>query len=353
MLLVTCAGFFAACTRRRSFIAFGLTTYLFGWAIIVGVTLALSPFGAVRSRITWTWLVASVVCAVAIWLRAGRPIPPVKSITPSLRVALSDPAVAVLAGAFAIGLAYVTSLAVATPENEEDALIYHVPRAALWYQGHGVGYIPHAIDIRLNGNPPNGEIGELFTMLVSGTQRFVGVGQVVALLACALATTGIARRVGYAHPEALFGGLLLVGFPVVMTQAWTALNDLLVASFLLAGLYFLLGKSRADTLLAGLALALAIGTKFTGVLVLPLLALVTIVAETDRTRGLKKLVCSVGLGVACGSAWYLVNVHETGKLDGGLAAAGGQTPVRTPSASLETIRRFVFDELVPARARPS
>ena len=74
-------------------------------------------------------------------------------------------------------------------------------RAAFWRQHHGLSYIANALESRLNVNPPNAEIGVLFTMLTSGTQRFVGLVQVSALIVCLLAAIGIARRIGAGAAE--------------------------------------------------------------------------------------------------------------------------------------------------------
>ena len=56
-----------------------------------------------------------------------------------------------------------------------------------------------------------------------------------------------------------------------MLQSSTALNDLVVASFLVAATYFLRRCNRApSSTLGALALALALGTKFTALIALPL-----------------------------------------------------------------------------------
>jgi len=261
---------------------------------------------------------------------------------PSLRVALADRAVAVVAASAAVGLAYVVALAIATPENEGDALAYHVARAAFWYQQHGVGYIGNAIETRLNVNPPNAELGALFTMLVSGTQRFVGLVQVTSLVTCATAAAGIARRIGLSATQALFGALLLVTLPVIVTQAWTAQNDLVVGAMLATAAFFLLGKDRHDFALAGLAIALAIGTKFTAVLSLPLLLVIGVVAPGPRVV---RVALSFAIGAVGGAVWYIVNLVETGRPDGGLAETANQSSSHSLGAVLNTLQRFVFDAL--------
>jgi hypothetical protein len=339
-LLLAAAGLLAALLRLESAIAFLLATFLFAWTIAVTCTLGLSPFHAVRPATTWGWLVAVVVVASICWRSGGRPLPPFVGFSASARAALGDAKVRVLAVVVAIGCAYITALAVATPDNEGDDLAYHVARAAFWHQHRAVSYIGNAIDTRLNVNPPNAEIGDLFTMLASGTQRFVGLTQVGALLACVLATAGIARRIGAAPAPAAWAALLVVTFPVIATQAWTAENDLVAAAFLACSAFFLLGRTRSEPILAGLALALAIGTKFTGVLSIPLL--LVLLAAAPAAKRLVKAAWLLGIGAAGGSAWYLVNFSQTHHLDGGLARGAAQTP-GSIHVVVNTLIRFSLD----------
>ena len=51
----------------------------------------------------------------------------------------------------------------------------------------------------------------------------------------------------------------------------TTQNDLLAASFVVAAAALVLGRSRAEVVLAGLALALALGTKLTAAYAIPVL----------------------------------------------------------------------------------
>jgi hypothetical protein len=283
----------------------------------------LSPLDLVTAGATWAWLAAACATAGLVWHGMGRPPPPLRGSGRSVALALADPVVAVLAAVTALCVLYATALAVATPENEGDALAYHVPRAAFWHQSHAVGYVAGAVDPRLDFNPPNAEIGQLFTMLVSGTQRCVGVVQLVSLLACLVATVGIARRLRFTRSEALFAGLLLLSLPVVLTHSWTALNDLVVASTLLVASYFILGERRVDTLLAALAISLAITTKLTAPPALVLVVLLALAAPGERSRRLKRTAVALLAGVAGGCAWYVVTLRQTGKLDGGMASETG------------------------------
>lgn len=338
-LLFGSAALSAACLRFRSTISFLLAAYLAANVLLVATALALSPSHALERRSFIAVLAVVFVLCLGGWSLLGRPAPPWRSTLSTVRRCLGDRVVGPLAGLVAIGFAYVVALAVLTPENEGDALAYHVARAAFWKQQRAVEYIPNVLETRLNVNPPNSEIAELFTMLISSSDRFVGLVQVGALLACMVAIVGIARRIGLSPREALFGTLLFFTLPVVTMQAPTALNDLSVAAFLVIAVYFVIERSGVDVVLSGLALGLAVGTKFTAALSLPLIA--AVVVASPRPAKLRALVGMLAVAVL-GGYWFAVNLRETGAADGGLAEAADQHASRAPGAVLATVHRFLL-----------
>ena len=332
----------APCLGPQGPVAFLLGAVTVGWAALAVILAALS----IPELVTRGWLLAGLAvfaaAAAAAWHARGRPRPP--SLTAALRVATGvvrgDPALAAVAALVAAGTAYVVALAFATPPLDFDALLYHLPRAALWRQEHAVGYIAGASDPRLDGNPPGAELGVLATLVLWGGDRFVALPQLVALGTCCLATLGTARRIGLDRGQALFGALLVATLPVVAVQAVTAYNDVVVAAFLATAAYATLGRTRADLVLLALSLGLALTTKLTAIIALPLLVLLAAV-EAPRSRRAALLV-SGACGLALGSTWYVVNLAETGKLDGGLSADADQ---RQPLALLEvatTLRRHLY-----------
>jgi hypothetical protein len=346
------AGLAACCLRLRSPLEFVVAAYILAWAWLVALTLALSP---VR-LLTHAWLVVGVgvgvVAAVAAWAAAGRPQPPpFRPASDSVLAALRNPAILILAVAVSLGAAYSVALALFTPVNEGDALAYHLARAAFWKQEHGIGYVANAVDVRLNANPPNAEIGQLATMLLSGSDRYVALPQLAAYGVLVLCVAGIARRIGLEAPEALFGALAFATLPVVALQASGALNDLVVASFLAAGVLFALRAGRASLSLLALALGLALGTKLTAVLALPTFALVT---AMGRPRREWLGVALAGLaGIVLGSTWYVVNLVETGELDGGLAEAFDQrVDVSFPVVVVNALRLVLDAVDMSGAARP-
>ena len=305
---------------------------ILAFAEIVLVSLLLSP----GDDLTRPALLATlgVLFAVSLTTVRGVRVPPLRPAARALLRATRDPVVAIAAVAAAGVVAYSLALALFTPPNDEDALEYHLARAAFWTQQHAISYIAGSDDARLSSFPPNSEIAMAFTMISSGSGRFAPLVQLVAALAAAAAVYGIARRIGLSIRPALYGALVFLTLPVVALQASTGLNDIVVAWLVASVVFFLLGSSRFDLVLAGLATALLIGTKLTGPLALPALGAIALVAA----RGRRIVVLAVlALAAVIGAYWYAVNLAETGEAVGGFSggvrsnvSSAGRTDVLVP-----------------------
>ncbi len=335
------AGLAAACLGTRTAPAYLLLAFSLVWVELVAAALLLSPIGLVSRPWLEVVVFACLAAALVVWTARDQPRPP-RVLPPAgvVRETLRDPALAVLAFVVSCGWVYVLALAFFTPPLEWDSLTYHLPRASFWLQNEAVGYIEHANDARLDGNPPGGEIGLLWTMALSGGDRFVALPQLAAASALVVGVVGIAGRIGLSARSALLGGLLFASLPLVAVQAPTTYNDLVVASFLVIAVYASLGRARSDLLLWALAIGLALTTKFTGILALPVLVLVAAVANPIRRW---PTLAAAGLaGIVLGAPWYIVNRVETGHFDGALTNATAQVQERTLTAIAPTIRRELY-----------
>jgi hypothetical protein len=313
---VTAASLVAAMIPLEGAIAFLLATYLLTCAEIVVLIAALSSPHLVKRAP----LLVSTAAVLAVVLIVGRGRTRHFPRVPSLRPVMRDPELAMLAVFVMASFVYLAALALWTPANSWDAMWYHLARAAFWNQQHAVSYIAHANDLRLNANPPVAEIGALFTMVIAQSDRFVNLVSLSSYVVLVVAVIGIARRLGAETRRAMLAGLTFATFPVVVLQASGSLNDLPLAAFLCTASYFVLGSSNSPIELALLATAvgLAVGTKLTALLALPILA---VAALCSRRRA--GALLAIAAGVVAGSTWYLVNLAETGAWDGGLAGATG------------------------------
>jgi hypothetical protein len=248
--------------------------------------------------------------------------------------------VAVLVGAVALELVYLLVFTLSIPQSDWDALVYHLPRAAAWVQAGGIGWIPGAADPRLNGFPPHAEIGTAASMLLAGSDRYVGLVQLLALVVTVGAVYGVARRLGLGVREASFGALVLATFAVVALQATSALNDLVLAAPVVCATYLALGRTRGELVLSGVAVALAFGVKLTAFLAVPLAAVVVRGAAPPRRR--LPIAVAWATGALAGSYWPIAARIHTGAFDGGVAEFQNQIPERAVVPTLARAESLVL-----------
>ena len=343
--VVAAAVLFAACLRLPGLVAFVLTAYVLATAEIVVLSFALS-FGSWLTRAALLAAIAAVfVISVAVWSYAGRPRPPVPAdLRVAVRALFADRILVVVFALVVLVYAYVLIVGLTVPQSVVDTLVYHLPRAAFWKQQHAVAYVASSPDEPINAHPPNAEIETMSSMILSGGDRYVALAQLLAVSVTAVGIFGIARRLGFDRRAAAFGAALYPTFTVVVLQASTALNDLVVAALLVSAAFFVAGSAtRIELGLFALALAAALGTKVSTLFAVPVLA-VFAAASQPRRRWLSVAIAGVG-GLVAGSYWYLVNLAETGKLDGGLAAAFPQGGDGTVVGTLDVLRRLAADLL--------
>ncbi|HEU5264346.1 MAG TPA: hypothetical protein VFU34_06885, partial [Gaiellaceae bacterium] len=336
-LVAASAALFASCLRLLSTVSFLLAAYLLASAEIVALSLLLSTGRWLDRGPLLVALFAVFAVAVVVWRLSGRPGPTWPADAAGLvRSVLVDRVVATFAALAVLNHAYLLASALTVPQGVEDALLYHLPRAALWRQQHAVAHVADAPDERINAFSPNAEIETMASMILSDGDRFVTIAQLLAVLFACLAIVGVARRLGLSLRAGVFGALAFSTFTVVALQTPTALNDLVVGSLLIICAYFAVGTSRTELALAALALALALGTKLTTLFALPALAL--FVLSSQPRRRWPSLVLFGAGGLLAGSVWLGVNLARTGQLDAGVAVDRG-------GSAAERVRLTVLDLL--------
>jgi hypothetical protein len=323
--------------------------YVIGFAEIVLVSLLLSPASAL-SRWPLFGSLFLILCLAVIAARPFRP-PPFGAAFSSLAQVLRDPPVAVVAIVVLGVVAYSLALGFFTPPNDQDALGYHLARAAFWTQQEAVGYIAGAQDTRLNEFAPNSEIAMAFTMVVSGTGRFAPLVELAAALAAGLGVFGIARRLDLSMRDSLLSALFVLTLPAVALQMSTGLNDVVVASLVAAAAFFLLRGTWANRTLAGITIALLAGTKLTGLLALPGLALI---ALASRRHSPLVALPLFGISVLVGGYWYVLNLAKGTSPFGGIggerveldAVAAGARVIRLGLDAIELPGAIGLDRLL-------
>src|SRR4029079_17197335 len=264
--LAATGGLAAGALRLRGS-AFLLAAYIVAWAELVVVTEVLSLTDTVgRTGYLAVEAVLLMIVVIVARRRGVRFRTPGRPAIPALRPELVLLAVVVL-----VAVSYQAFLVVATPPNNYDSLTFPLARAVAWLQQGHVGYFD-ATTARANAFPPNGEIGILFTLALLGRDSLAALPQLLAELAVLVAVYGLARRIGFSQAASLLAALLTATLSEFALQSVTTQNDLIVASFVVAAAFCVADGRRRLLPLAGMAAALAVGTKLTGLLALPIIA---------------------------------------------------------------------------------
>jgi hypothetical protein len=340
--LTLASVFTAAALRVRSFVSAVLAAYVVFVATITAIIWALSPF---RFVTRWGLEVSAAVAlasALILWSRCGRPRFPLPS-SAAIRATLADPAVAVLLVAVVASSLYELLLVLGAPPNNWDSLTYHLTRAADWAQHGGVHWIGNAPTDRINEFQPVAEQQVLLLFVTSGRAALFALPQWLAGLAAVIGVFGVAARLGFAPRAAAFAALLFATFPLVVLESSTAQNDLIAAALPIAAAALVLGGSRAELTLAGVALGLALGVKLTTAYAVPIP--VALALLRGRRDGLRVVGAAIASFVLLGMWGFVLNLVHTGNL---LGHGGGRTEQQaSPSltGSPTTAFRVVHDLL--------
>ena len=337
VLLLLGAGSFA-CSLRLSLISTLLAAYLFASAEVVLIAEVLSPFDAVGRAGFLVLETIAAAAGLAVWLREGRPFPAAPRLARG--VVRRHPMLVALAVAVGAALCFEAFLAVAAAPNNWDGMTYHLSRAAGWLQHGSVGRFDAHTE-RENIFPPNAEIQILFTFVFAHADRFAALPQLVAELALLAGIFGTARRLGFGRPDAAFAALVFATLTEIALQATSVQNDLVVSAYLVACVYFLLGRTRLDVLLAAAALGLALGTKLTALYALPVLALVAVFA-LPRRRLAELAVGGVVATAALGGYVYVLNTIDDGSPLGPASVREPFKPEVTAGGTTSSFGRILY-----------
>lgn len=314
-LALACTGFVVAQILGRTSLVSGVVGGVVAvYAEMIVLAAALSIGGNLNPGAAASASAIVAVGAITGWVSIGRPRAEWGAGARRLaRIVADDKLLLALAAIVLCSLGYLLALSLATPHAEGDSLAYHIARAGYWLQQGGLGAVPGNVDPRIDGSPPAAEIAVAFTMLASGGIQLAGLIQFVFLLAALAAIFGLARRLGYDERGALSGALVFPLASVVMMQAPTALNDLVVAALACSAAYLLLvtpsGRLNRRTHHLEVAVgAVCLGclalTKVTAAITVPGVLLVVLVAAGWRRAALGTAATAVAMLPAL--AWLKV-----------------------------------------------
>jgi hypothetical protein len=198
-------------------------------------------------------------------LPAGGPLP-----------ARLDPASKIMLALATVLFALVAIVAVVAPPSSWDAMQTYLPRVSLWISNRSVQFYPTPDYLQLIFAPwPS--YAMLHSILLSGTDRFVNLIQVLSLLGCAIAVSLIAGKLGAGTFGQTLAAVVSLTIPQGILEASGALNSYVVSFWIATTVAFLLlwkdETSWLNTISVGLAAGLALLSKGHAYIFLPFIVL--------------------------------------------------------------------------------
>jgi len=232
-----------------------------------------------------------------------------------------DRTVAATAAAIVAALAI---LSIVAPPNTWDSMTYHMGRVAHWAQNHSISHYPTTISRQLYLTPW-AEYAVLHFQLLTGGDRWANLVQWMAMVGSAIGASFLTSLLGGSRSAQLSAAAIVVAIPMGILQATSTQTDYATAFWVVsfASFSMLLMRAPADpprglTILAGVALGLAMATKAT-TLPFALPFIVWLITWSVRQRALRRVTALAVIGVVAASmsvGHYWRNQMDFGRMLG-------------------------------------
>ena len=247
---------------------------------------------------------------------------------------------------FGMGIIVVALLIVAivSPANNADSLLYHMTRVMHWAQNRSLEHYPTAYHHQLM-MPPWAEMAILTLRTLWGNDRFANLVQWFSMVGSAVGVSALAAILGARFRGQLLAAVFALSIPIGVLQATSTQNDYVVAFWLVCLAYFvLLNKKRPLDSVEKLIMAGAVGlgmlTKVTFyIYALPWLAwfLFSQNFGANRRRLVFDLVVMTLIVVTLNLGYWARNLSTYG----------------TPFGPGDFVRSFAATEIMPPEASAS
>jgi hypothetical protein len=298
-----------------------LACIVIGSAVLIGVHLLPMMLG-VLDRFTVLAACAAAVGLTALLRPAAAP-QPAEERSPSPPSGPVSWAFAALAPVFTAA-AFVAALGRWAGDElvGVDPLTFHMPNVGRWIQTGSLWQIDQFVPLQSQGYyPNNGDVVLLGTVLPWHNDFLARFPTAFFLLVTGVAVSAIARELRAPPATAILAGAACVSIPIAgLASIPRALPDSLLWAMLACGVLFILRhartRRRSDLVLAGVALAVACGTKWYGLTSLAVVVVVWMLgraAQREPARVvLRDALLVATLGALGTVVWLVRNLVESG-----------------------------------------
>jgi hypothetical protein len=236
----------------------------------------------------------------------------------------------ILAALTALVVGWTVFIAVIYPPIEWDALMYHLPAIGHFIQQKSLAEpaLPMGLieglwidsSLWVNAFPKNTELLFLWAAIIPGHDALVDLVQLTFGLVGIVAVYALAVRLGVEKRWALSGGFLFFLTPIVIAQSRSNYIDLsnnVLILVALALLYRQAGdRTIAEVAVAGIAAGIVLGSKWSGLVFVPVLATMLAAQRVHWNRRdgrpdfnalAKELLFFIGPALVFGGYWYVKN----------------------------------------------
>lgn len=275
ILLVLSALLFCALFKIKNKVTYFVSFYLVCYSLNV-LTAEISGFvGLLASKLFFFVLQAAFLIGLTFfWWKKGKPslLGPFSQI--KIKEALNRVSkflkknifTALFALIVLSGYVVLAWLIVNVPPNNSDSMHTHLARIMYWLQQSSFKQL-NCFSVFARIYPFDNNLNMLWTILMTGTDKFVGFIQYFAGIFCAIAIFGMVRVFGGSKRTGLIISLLWMTFTENVFQATTPQNDLVITALFTICIYlffqFVKTRNFEDLFFSGLALGLSFGTKET------------------------------------------------------------------------------------------
>jgi 4-amino-4-deoxy-L-arabinose transferase-like glycosyltransferase len=336
--------------RRRAFFPFGgreacLAALVATAVYVVLITEVLSLFHALVPATAWTAWLLGIIALILIdaKLPGVNTTPPI--FTGWCELDPLDRLLYLVPCAFAVVLLVIAAAAV---PNSWDALSYHLPRVAHWYQNHTIGIFA-TNSMYQNQHGPFAEWSILQLFLLQGRDQLANLVQWTGYAGSIVAVSLLAEACGGGRQSGALAAFLAATLPMAILQACSVQTDEILALWLLTAAYACIRAAeepRASWLLLfGASLGLALLTKSTAYLfAFPLCVWLTIaLTRCGFLFALPRLVLVALLALCLNAGYYARNWTTSGTLLGSDRDSGPgfsyENEIHTPAAIASNLVR--------------
>ena len=292
------------------------------YAFIILIFQALSPFYAITKIWVTVSSLLSALLSHSLWGKTRNFKAEIDPIRIWLRDGLSSRwAVLIIICGFVVLLSLSRSLLM--PPLSWDSLTYHLTFAALWIKKGTLLLFTAPDQIAENVHfPINGDIFSSWFLLPFHNDLLVNTVNFPITFLGGLSCYALARELGLNRKEAGFAPLLLCFAPMIYSQITTSYTDNAVFACGSASALFTLRYLRKghlyDAILSFVAAGILLGIKFTGIPVVAIILITTIlktVRLTECSGFIKKIsliICGMLILCTLGGRHYILNTLEAG-----------------------------------------